>query len=247
MDGQDSSADDGLEGSRVCMASADGGVQLKEGTQHILAPLLARGARRARREGLPARIGRGPDRDAFAASRDLALSPTCSEKLRIRTRDLPQFASQFGSSHPVPGPSRRPTVSYVSPRRTRATSPGLEPERRAHTRGAPARFRSPWRRRRLDAERVRPPARRAERAGRGRRGATARAVLCEPIEPPAAARLALERARRAQRSITTSRYSHGTTKELGCRLWRAASSVMSAPSRAWPSASSAANALCIGP
>src|SRR5262249_33101602 len=50
------------------------------------------------------------------------------------------------------------------------------------------------------------------------------------------------------RSITTSRYSLGTTSEPGpAVLHRSSSAVMSFASAACPAASSAANALCVGP
>src|SRR5688572_14364 len=79
------------------MASADGGVPLKE----VRWSAYTRTASRARwlAECAPRvlawdllRCGRCW---GFAASRDLALSPTCSEKLRIRSHDLLQFAPRM--------------------------------------------------------------------------------------------------------------------------------------------------------
>ena len=52
---------------------------------------------------------------------------------------------------------------------------------------------------------------------------------------------------RRQRSISTSRYSAGATNERWLRLKRAQSSPRAAARRSWPSASSAANALKVGP
>jgi hypothetical protein len=197
-----------------------------------------------------ARFLAGSDRTGLAALRDLALSTPCSEKLRIRSHDLLQFAPEDRPNGMHDGPSRRPIRRRVSPRRMGATRSATPSRGAAHTRGA-----SSQRCARAPASGVYV----RSRYGPGPRGRCARvaraswAIFC--VLPDAAQLSLIPRfdenvpfaSWRVQRSITTCRYSHGTTNELCLRLWRAASSEMSLASRSWPAASSAAKALCVGP
>jgi hypothetical protein len=83
-----------------------------------------------------ARFLAGSDRTGLAALRDLALSTPCSEKLRIRSHDLLQFAPEDRPNGMHDGPSRRPIRRRVSPRRMGATRSVTPSRGAAHTRGA---------------------------------------------------------------------------------------------------------------